>query len=823
MKRALALIIFTFSLLPLSTVHAQGGCMLYKERVYVLDIILPANWSTSSKLQVTLVNEDSIPYWNEPTFINDRDYINKTPKLFKLNTAKNAKPQKNPYQAHNYYPTLSQKWYTCNINKNSDEISRPVYQAMIITTHKKQIDTTIIHLPYPLSLDICQNNLDHPNATLNNVFFDDGTLFYPITINLNLPQEKPKPTSPLTQVLIKYSYHKIAQKNLIDSLIQLDGVAIYDKNTLAKTQYIPIKNAIPFKPNEWKQYTETADFYTDNPIGIPDFRYLTEYNLDSANYILKRKFNHYTFNAETNKYSYDSLLSDAYNVKFENENIFRYEIILNNFEKYYDSYKLVKNEWVFVNRNTEKLQSKIDKLKYCAKWNEPLQNNYLAIHFTNEKQPNYYTDTLVITNYCTDTAYAKFSSSNNHFPFTLTDTILPKSNGALIINQPFNFQATIIQLLEQATRITLNFDTYSDIQYTIFAVPPGCEERDVTSNKIQRYISQYDTVSYLIQVLEVYDNGAPKAWGAAVRSSRQKVETWRYWDEQGNELPQIIHSRELIVTVLNPEQLTKNTEVWVRADSVWQKPNYRVSKSAFILYFPLTTDSIKIISGNSRAEVKINYWLSANYSGVSLYLLKNDELYVNSFELKTPIKWVENEYAMLWDYAYLSKPESLTKSINQAIIRLQKKYPTLVFSQFDKYESTYVITFPNLLPQTKNALLNQLSNEPEIKKLSQVALLNYINRTFINDEPTLALDHYLNYEEIMSVATQYNCQLNNISFTGNLYTAEFKDKIIDGAFILKLNEIAKNPKILGASMPWYAEFDEEPLLVEPDNDDVYSE
>jgi hypothetical protein len=97
-------------------------------------------------------------------------------------------------------------------------------------------------------------------------------------------------------------------------------------------------------------------------------------------------------------------------------------------------------------------------------------------------------------------------------------------------------------------------------------------------------ISQYDTNSYLIQVLEMHKNGMPKGWGACSRKSRIKVMQWRYWDEEGNELPSVQYSKELMINILNPERLIENPEVSVKTNGIWVKPEIRKVSSTLIFY-----------------------------------------------------------------------------------------------------------------------------------------------------------------------------------------------------------------------------------------------
>ena len=70
-----------------------------------------------SQINVYLVNEDSLPYWYETNSVNNYN-LKLTPRKIKLNTPKNARNQKNPYETQSYYPKLNSNWYTCKIQRN---------------------------------------------------------------------------------------------------------------------------------------------------------------------------------------------------------------------------------------------------------------------------------------------------------------------------------------------------------------------------------------------------------------------------------------------------------------------------------------------------------------------------------------------------------------------------------------------------------------------------------------------------------------------------------------------------------------------------------
>ncbi len=806
----------TIFFLAFQSIYAQGGCLFYNEQVFVIDIKLPETWSKSNDLQVLLVNEDSIPYTNEPVFINDTPETVKTPKQFELNTEKNAKQRKNPYQQRDYFETLNETWYTCSINKNQNEYARPIYQVMIISNQKKTADTIVVHLPYERSLDICRNNLDRTTTNISELVFNDGTPFTPITIDLNAEQIKPVVSNPLISVYFKYAYQTLTQNG--NSLIQLLGINIYDKFTLAKVQYISIDTAALFKPNQWKQFTETADFYTDNPAGILDFRYTTEFVFDSLNYIIHHKFDHYVFNPLTNQFEKDDILSAAYNVRFEAKEIKRSEVVFTPEKKYYNTYLLNKNKWELTGSRTEQLQPKYAKLKYCLGWSETTALSKTALFFTDKSYYNYYYDTIPFINYCDDTSYASINKTLWPNQFGITDTIMPKSTGYLAVKLPITFNPSVIELIERYNSVIFNVDNVYPIQYTLFSIPPGTEERDSLTGNIVRYISQYDTNSFLIQVLELHKNGMPKGWGACSRKSRIKVMTWRYWDEEGNELPAIRYSKELMINILNSERLIENPKVSVKTNGIWIKPEIRKVSSTLIFYLPIETDSLIIISNDARVDIKLNKWQYENFAGLAYYLLLKDELYVDNNGIKIPITWEENDFVIHWDYEYLYSNLPTSRDINIAVARLQTKYPSIQFSMFGKYEHTINLHIPNLSTSAKKALLEQLIKEPEISKLAQVFILANNNRTFLQDDLSLSLDHWMNLDQINDLALKYNCKLNNIAFTGNLYRATFQDALLGPSFIKKLNHIATDPQVLGVNHSFYSEasLDDPYLRPQPD-------
>jgi hypothetical protein len=189
--------------LPLVKAYSQGGCLEYNNHLFVINIVNNGLPVKESQIKVYLVNEDSLPYWYETNSVNNYN-LKLTPRKIKLNTPKNARNQKNPYETQSYYPKLNSNWYTCKIREFSPDLPEQLYQVLVI--NKKTKDSVYTYLPYSKSIDICKNNLDR--ETPGDLFFDDGSNFEPITIDIAVRKVFPLPQYPITNTYLKFDYTK---------------------------------------------------------------------------------------------------------------------------------------------------------------------------------------------------------------------------------------------------------------------------------------------------------------------------------------------------------------------------------------------------------------------------------------------------------------------------------------------------------------------------------------------------------------------------------------------------------------------------------------
>jgi hypothetical protein len=144
------LLIVSFALV--FTAYSQGGCLEYKSRLFVINIVNNGQPVKDSQLKLFLVNEDSLPYWNEPPNINNNT-DGYTPRILRLNTMLNSRNLKNPYERQTFYPKLKETWYTCKIPTYSPDQSEKLYQVLIV--NKKTKDSIYTYLPYAKSIEIC--------------------------------------------------------------------------------------------------------------------------------------------------------------------------------------------------------------------------------------------------------------------------------------------------------------------------------------------------------------------------------------------------------------------------------------------------------------------------------------------------------------------------------------------------------------------------------------------------------------------------------------------------------------------------------------------
>lgn len=786
--------------LPFVKTYSQGGCIEYNNRLFVINIVNNGLPVKASQIKVFLVNEDSLPYWYESNSVNNYN-LKLTPRKIKLNTPKNAQNQKNPYETQAFYPKLNSNWYTCKIHKFSPDLPEQLYQVLVI--NKKTKDSIYTYLPYSKSIDICKNNLDREIP--GGIFFDDGSAFEPITIDLAVQKVIPLPQYPLINTYLKFDYHKKWDANIGDTVLQVYQARVHDKNTLAVIQKIPIDNALPFTANYFKHNIEIGDFYKDNPKGVKDFRIMTAEVLNDKNQVISSSFDYFVFEANQQKHVYDKVLSTSNNVVIKENTpvITKYEISQNHKEKYYDYYQLMDGEWEFIERKTEYLLQPFpfQHQKECISWPEK-SVGFLPV-FQMPSNDQYYTisDSFALVNKCPDTLLLSLSNSYSKNTFSLPENIGPKSTVYLKYTERLTPAPGIVYQIERNTYVYFG-DKSGEIKgFNYFIAAPGTEVRDKQTGNIIRYESKIDTVSNTRMVLEVYATGIPKSYGPINLINGQKVGSWSNWDENGLRQLATEYGKKLTVTIGNPERLKTKLSIRVKTKTEWINTDYTRNGNNLILFVPMNADSIEIISGEFRVNAKFTKWMSNGEAYFTYYLLNSTEDYIDQMGIRYPITWFENEYLINWDvgfYSY-SKPGTIENEVKI----LQAKYPGVSFMSFDNFPHLIQISIYPTTEAKKQQLLKNLINETSIGSLSQGASLSGTgNVMFLETTATIIVSPYISHEAVKAITDKYNGKISLINGTGNYYQLDFNSTLFDKSYIDLLHTIQKEPNVISVTAGW---------------------
>jgi hypothetical protein len=789
------LLIVSFALV--FTAYSQGGCLEYKSRLFVINIVNNGQPVKDSQLKLFLVNEDSLPYWNEPPNINNNT-DGYTPRILRLNTMLNSRNLKNPYERQTFYPKLKETWYTCKIPTYSPDQSEKLYQVLIV--NKKTKDSIYTYLPYAKSIEICANNLD--NTREGDIKFDDGSVFEPITIDIAVRKTIPLPQYPLINLYVKFDYTKKWNAEAGDTLLYVYQARIHDKNTLAVIQKIPIEYALPFPSNYFKQNIETGDFYKDNPEHVPDFRIMTAQVKNDKNQVLSTTFDHYVFDANQQKYVLDKVLSGSGNVVIQNNDplIIKNEVSQINDIKYIDNYQLINGAWVLIERKTQYLTepAPYKYQKECITWSENsfgmqpvFQMPYNDKHYT-------LTDSFALVNNCPEKIFLSLSHAYDKFTFSLPEKIKPNDTVYLKYTEWLLPQPGYIYLVEKNTYINFG-DKSSEIKgFNYFVAAPGTEVRDKQTGLITQYVSKIDTFSNTGMVLEVYETGIPKSYGLLFYHNGKKVGRWSHWDETGNRLEATEHGKKLTATIGNPERLQSDVSIRVKNKTEWITVDFVRRENNFIFYIPLDADSLEIISGKSRVDARFTQWTS-NYDGqFTYYLINSNEDYIDQMGIRYPITWYENEYMINWDVNFYGTSKSGT--IETEVKRLQAKYPGVSFISFNNYAHLIKVSIHTTSETKKQQLLSNLINETSISSLSQgVSYLSRPETMYVATTATIIVSPYLRIEEVKAIGDKYNAKLTNIWGSGNYYELDLKQTLYDKTYYALLQKIQKEPNVISVS------------------------
>ncbi len=782
-------------------VYGQGGCVEYNSRLFIINIVNNGESIDADKFDVFLVNEDSLSYWYENVSVYSSNTQDLTPRKIKRNTPQNARNQKNAYETQNYYPKLNNNWYTCKIPTQKVDENGLLYQALII--NKKTKDSIYFYLPYSKSVDICNNNLDR--ETITDIRFDNGTLFEPLTIDLAVSKSLPLPQYPIKNTYLKFDYTKKYDVSIADTVLQVYQARVHDKNTLAVIQKIPITGALPFPANYIKQNIETGDFYNDNPEGIRDFRIMTAKVTDEKNQIISTNFCYYIFDADQQKYIYDSVLSNSNNVVLKENNplITKYEISQNHKEKYYDHYKLENGEWIFTERKIEYLLPpfKYTYQKECISWPER-SNGFLPVFQMPFNDKYYtYTDSFSLFNNCPDTLNLSLSHSYSKSTFSIPNKIAPQSKVYLTYNEWLTPFPETVYLIERNTYVYFG-DKSGEIKgFNYFIAAPGTEVRDKQTGNIIRYESKIDTVSNTRMVLEVYATGMPKSYGPVNLITGQKVGSWSNWDEKGLRQLATEYGKKLTATIGNPERLQTELSIRVKTKTEWIKTDFTRNGNKLILYVPMNADSIEIISGDARVDSKFTQWNSNNEAYFTYYLIKNNEDYIDQMGIRYPITWFENEYLINWDVEFYSYSKSGT--IENEVKRLQAKYPEVSFMNFVNYPHLIQINIYPTTEEKKQQLLKNLINEASIGSLSQGASMAGTGKLmFLETTATIIVSPYISQEAVKAITDKYNGKISLINGSGNYYQLDFNSTLYDKSYVNLLHTIQKEPNVISVTAGW---------------------
>ena len=786
--------------LPLVKAYSQGGCLEYNNHLFVINIVNNGLPVKESQIKVYLVNEDSLPYWYETNSVNNYN-LKLTPRKIKLNTPKNARNQKNPYETQSYYPKLNSNWYTCKIREFSPDLPEQLYQVLVI--NKKTKDSVYTYLPYSKSIDICKNNLDR--ETPGDLFFDDGSNFEPITIDIAVRKVFPLPQYPITNTYLKFDYTKKWNAERGDTLLYVYQARVHDKNTLAVIQKIPIENALPFPANYFKQNIETGDFYKDNPKGVADFRIMTAQVLNDRNQVLSSSFDHYVFDVNQQKYVYDKILSTSNNVAIKENTpvITKCEISVTSKEKYYDYFTLTNGEWVFTERKTAYL-FEANPFKYqkdAITWPEK-SNGFLPV-VQMPYDDKYYThlDSFALLNNGPDTLLLSLSHSYNKNIISIPEKIAPKETVYLKYSEWLQPSPGYVYLIERNTYVYFG-DKSSEIKgFNYFLAAPGTEERDNQTGKIVRYNSKIDTVSNTGMVLEVYDTGMPKAFGLFNYNNGKKVDRWENWDEKGNRLQATEYGKKLTALIGNPDRLQEEVSIRVKTKTEWKNMEFKRNENTFILFVPMDADSLEIVSGEYRVDSKFTQWNSTSQANFTYYLLNSNDDYIDQMGIRYPITWLENEYSINWDVSFYSYSKPGT--IENEVKNLQAKYPGVSFMGFEYAPHLIQVSIFPTTESKKQQLIKNLIKEASIGSLSQGAtMLNSGKPMYLETTATIIVSPYIRQELVKEIADKYNGKLSQMFGTGNYYQLDLDATMYDKSYINLLHTIQKEPNVIGISAGW---------------------
>jgi hypothetical protein len=795
----------------------QGGCLDFNQRVFAVQLIFDDGQEPRNAPKLFLVNERGEHYWYEPEWIFEDPAVRKTPMELKLNTAKNARPGKNPYTRHDHWTALPENLNACAIPVQTKETKhKPLYQVLVVWETGNQTDSLLVTLPYEKSLNPCSNYLREPGRAA--ISFDDGSAFTPIAIypDQHLPKKEINP--PLNQITLIPSYSTLRNKAGKDSVIAVTGVDVVQTQTLAPVQRITF-SATKYVPlNLQGDLFETGDFLSDNAPGIADFRIARKDDSDPVNQINRKYYDHYAWQPEVNQYALQPKLSEKPNVSWQREpgKLHAFEINLSETEKTVIDYVFTPSGWTQVNSTSYRTQPEAVKQSPpppdCVKWRSLSMRMPKVLEASDNLVRFIYQDSLLFDYFCSAREAFEISPSQIQNLFSLRTSVKEKS-GALTLSEYVTVQPGSIQLIERNTYIKYPGGKQEMIGFFRFVVAP-----DTRITNAQGEVTGYQSKSYdnglTAWTIELGTSGTPVGYGLIELQGRQKVGTWQRWNEQGERMNPEYHRQKVSLTIENPERMNASFKVSAREAGKWTTiphtlvpEQYSSGERTVQFFMDKRTDSLRISCGEYRATHRITHPSYQAEAYLSLYLIGKNEDYID-MGVRMPIVWDQSAYVMTWDIEWLMTKYSnsgINAGQEQIMANLRAQYPDMIISPFSEQCRCVELSFPKSSSSRRKQLIDAMLKEPYVKQLSQILQTSKGFRTFLSDYVYIQTDVNLRNEQILAIGKKYGLNLSNIFGSGNGWSAYAGDRLIDRAWLLDKQRIINEPGVLTTSYSWFSE------------------
>lgn len=687
--------------------------------------------------------------------------------------------------------------------------SCPIYKALIVdvdgNANGGYFPPKIIYLPYALSVNICATRFHtHLPKGIRN---EGGKPYQPIDVVLD---EKVKPAK------LKVKPHQVYFQPLVDtiksqrgqdSLYGLRAVLVRDFSTWQIIQSCNMPFPYHYIPAiHFATMIENADFYFDNPAGIPDFRaeYFGEYD-EKAGYYNRRHY-HYTYDPKTQLYVSDTALNNSMNVFFHGLEKYcgRYRRSRegNVFTGYYEERK--NGQWIF--RKEEYIPIQTPKPEplvtyQCVEWIGG-ESHYRPVYDCSKDEKYQVTlrDTFVFVNHCREAML--FSSDTIPF-FRYPKLVQPGDTGIIYFSKVTTVNPKTIIFFEYTGWRQLN-DLYG-LNPKISIVLVGAEtQKTYVNNQIQRvsYPSEDEPFEY---ELLVHSGGQPKSFGLRRKNSDQQPGAWRFWNEAGIAQNGVINSYRFSLKVrIDSLQYSNDFSVRIKENGAWNEPfSWKDKYSSRAFYVSDKIDSILVFEGPVYNTFKIDVNNPYGNGLSEIFLLKPNEPYIYISNIRYPLAFTNHCYAIEWNWPELRKLKTTITGAPGAEDWLLKKYPELKFFRIFNQLEQKAINLSHLNESRRKTLLEALLADTVIFRLAQIAQLNYSYRTYFHPTITVEFNPGLKEGEARTIAERYGFRYETTAAYGsNSHQFSYRGKMIDEAFLKAINLLAVDPRVKRTFPNW---------------------